>query len=477
MERRLPLMKALRPEDSFIFGEKDGTRIDKGVLLNEDYLISIEEQLAHKMEYYSAYPDLFLDEISPESDDLSLFFYQRILLRALMRFKEVYWTACVLGNTTVICNHKEKEIKDIQKGDYVLTHLGWRKVLNTDKFSYTGNSFTFYLNNDKKITCTDDHLFLIKRKNFNNPIWIEAWAIQKDDIFLNKKNDENLEEEKEIKNKNSLLPYSITKLKFEDYQEININKIETSYIEDTLMYTLIVDDAESYISEGVISHNCRATSKTFLSIIALKLQCIFMPGTKRFIVATYKVQAAKIAKEKISEIFQHWPLLRREVVGGDTMELPGNYGKDYITLKYRNGSQLDVVGGDGTRGLRRNGGLLDELRDADEVEISEIVLPLMNVARRLPDNTVNSKEVNAQQIVMTSAGVKTSFAYDKLIDMFENSIIDPQNSFVIGMDYRIPIMHDLLDKQFIKKLKSSPSFNEESFAREYRIDMYSLNYC
>ena len=91
----------------------------------------------------------------------------------------------------------------------------------------------------------------------------------------------------------------------------------------------------------------------------------------------------------------------------------------------------------------------------------------MNVARRLPDNTVNSKEPNAQQIVMTSAGVKTSFAYDKLIDMFENSIIDPQNSFVIGMDYRIPIMHDLLDKQFVKKLKSSPSFNEESFAREY----------
>lgn len=92
---------------------------------------------------------------------------------------------------------------------------------------------------------------------------------------------------------------------------------------------------------------------------------------------------------------------------------------------------------------------------------------LMNVARRLPDNTVNPKEVNAQQLVMTSAGVKTSFAYDKLIDMFENSIIDPQNSFVIGMDYRIPIMHDLLDKQFVKKLKSSPSFNEESFAREY----------
>ena len=62
--------------------------------------------------------------------------------------------------------------------------------------------------------------------------------------------------------------------------------------------------------------------------------------------------------EKIAEIFQHWPLLRREVIGGDIMELPGNYGKDYVTLKFRNGSQLDVVGGDGTRGLRRNGSKL-----------------------------------------------------------------------------------------------------------------------
>ena len=51
--------------------------------------------------------------------------------------------------------------------------------------------------------------------------------------------------------------------------------------------------------------------------------------------------------------------------------------------------------------------------------------------------------------------------------MFENSIIDPRNSFVFGCDYRIPVMHGLLDKTYINKLKMSPSYNEESFAREY----------
>lgn len=111
-------------------------------------------------------------------------------------------------------------------------------------------------------------------------------------------------------------------------------------------------------------------------------------------------------------------------------------------------------------------GLIDEIRDHEEKPLNEVVLPLMNVSRRLPDNTVNEKEPNQQQICMTSAGVKTSFAYEKLIDVFENSIIDPKNSFCFGCDYRVPILHGLLDRNFINKLKMSPSFNEDSFARE-----------
>lgn len=145
------------------------------------------------------------------------------------------------------------------------------------------------------------------------------------------------------------------------------------------------------------------------------------------------------------------------------------------TLKFRNGSQFDVVGAlDSTRGGRRHGGLIDETRDHEEQPINEIVLPLLNVSRRLPDNTVNEREPNQQRIFMTSAGVKTSFAYDLLLDTLEDSVIHPNSSIVIGCDYRVPVMHGLLDKTYVNKLKSSPSYSEESFAREYR-PMYSLN--
>jgi hypothetical protein len=193
-----------------------------------------------------------------------------------------------------------------------------------------------------------------------------------------------------------------------------------------------------------------------------------MPGTKRFICAPNKNQSAQIAKEKITEIYDKWPLLRREVVGGDISDTPGNFGKDYVTIKFRNGSQFDVVGAlDSQRGGRRHGGLVDEVRDHEEQPINEIVLPLMNVSRRLPNNDVNFKEPNQQRIFMTSAGVKTSFAYDLLIDTFESAIIDPDNAFCFGCDYRVPVMHGLLDGNYINKLKMSPSYNEESFAREY----------
>ena len=212
----------------------------------------------------------------------------------------------------------------------------------------------------------------------------------------------------------------------------------------------------------------RAFSKSFITILAFFLQCIFIPGRKVFICANTKQQAAQITKEKIYEIYDHWPLLKKEVVGHELKEYPGNFGKDYVTIRFRNGSQLDVVlAGDAQRGGRRHGGLIDEIRDGDEEAINSVVIPLVNVSRRLPNNTVNEKEPNQQIVCTTSAGSKTSFAYDRLIDTFENAVIDPEHAFMFGCDWRLPAMHGLIDKQYINKLKMSPSYNAESFATEY----------
>lgn len=43
-------------------------------------------------EFYKSYPDLFLDAIKDEDSSFNLYFYQRVMLRILMRYRYVYMT-------------------------------------------------------------------------------------------------------------------------------------------------------------------------------------------------------------------------------------------------------------------------------------------------------------------------------------------------------------------------------------------------
>ena len=289
-----------------ITGMREGVVLEKGVRLNEDYLNEHFEEIGNLLNFFITYPDRFIDIITPEDSGFKLYFYQRIFLRAVMRFKTIYITAP------------------------------------------------------------------------------------------------------------------------------------------------------------------RAWSKSFLTILGLLLQCIFIPGRKVFICTPGKGQGAKIAKEKLTEIFRLFPLLRKEVIGGEYDETPGNYGKDYVELRFRNGSWFDVVAPlDSQRGGRRHGGLIDEVRDHEEEMLNTVVIPLLNVARTVPGGGINEKEPNRQLIYATSAGVKSSFAYNALIDVFIKSIINPEDNFCMGCDYRVPMLHGLLQKSFVKDLKTSSSFNPNSFATEY----------
>ena len=286
--------------------EKEGIRIEKGAILTPEYILKNKEWIEKYMSFFSAYPDLFLDLIKPSDSQFTLFFYQRIVLRALMRFKEIY-----------ICAP-------------------------------------------------------------------------------------------------------------------------------------------------------RAFSKSFLSIMGMFLQCVFIPGHKCFICAPKKNQSAQIAKEKILEIYDKFPLLMNEIEDNRASHTPGNFGKDAVTLRFKNGSVFDVVSAlDSQRGGRRNSGIIDEIAMHDETPINEVVLPLLNVSRRMPNGQINSKEPNQQTVCITSAGSKVSFAYYMLITAFENAIMRPQSSFVLGCDYRVPVMHNLISKDFVNKLRLSPTFNEQSFASEY----------
>lgn len=58
--------------------------------------------------------------------------------------------------------------------------------------------------------------------------------------------------------------------------------------------------------------------------------------------------------------------------------------------------------------------------------------------------------------------------YQRLIELFAESIVDPDETIVLGGTYEIPVTEGLQPKNFIQSLKLQGTFNESSFDREYR---------
>ena len=210
----------------------------------------------------------------------------------------------------------------------------------------------------------------------------------------------------------------------------------------------------------------RAYSKSFLSVLVLMLRCILYPGSHLFVTTGGKEQAAGIAKEKADELCKLIPGLRNEL---DWARGKTKTSKENIELIFKNGSRLDIMAArQSSRGKRATGGLMEECILIDQTLLNEVIIPTMNVDRRLSDGSRREEEtVNKSQIYVTTAGWKNSFAYEKLIQLLIQQIIEPTEAFVMGGSWRIPVMEKLLKKSFIEELKMDGTYNDSSFAREY----------
>ena len=53
---------------------RDGVEVEKGVVLTEEYLCAHEDLFKQYLEFFTAYPDLYLDLIKPKDENFQLFF-------------------------------------------------------------------------------------------------------------------------------------------------------------------------------------------------------------------------------------------------------------------------------------------------------------------------------------------------------------------------------------------------------------------
>lgn len=204
----------------------------------------------------------------------------------------------------------------------------------------------------------------------------------------------------------------------------------------------------------------RATSKSFLAIISQYLACMFLPCSKRFVVSQFKKASLSITKQKLEEIWTYWPLLKTEI-------LSQHMSTDYIELTFKNSSTLQILSlSASSRGQRASGGLIEEAALIDGDLLAEVIIPMMNIPRQHSSGGSNPEEPHSQQVYITSAGSKNTFAYERLIELTTLAVLDPQDYFICGASYELPLKYGLFDKKTIQDQKLSSTFSSDGFARE-----------
>lgn len=216
----------------------------------------------------------------------------------------------------------------------------------------------------------------------------------------------------------------------------------------------------------------RGASKSFTAFATRYLMAMSIPNHKTFVCTDVKEQAVSITREKIEDdLWIKFPLLKNEMIkipqpGKPPMQ-PFTAGKGYAEYKFSGGGELDVVSVDTARGKRRHSGLIEEAIEQDAVKLNEKIIPLMNISRFNLLGKKNDDEPHAQKVYVTTAGYQGTFAYDKFIETLLYTAIDPDNYFTLCISYRVPMMHKLLQEFTIRELKSQPTYDHDSFAREY----------
>lgn len=123
----------------------------------------------------------------------------------------------------------------------------------------------------------------------------------------------------------------------------------------------------------------RAYSKSFLNFISINMKAMWQPKSKLFLCAETKKQAAQITKEKMGEIYDLIPFFVNELNIAEYDKQKQHYstgGDDQAKLKFKNGSQIDIVSTtDAARGGRRSGGTIEEFSLADQDAIENVIIP------------------------------------------------------------------------------------------------------
>ena len=221
----------------------------------------------------------------------------------------------------------------------------------------------------------------------------------------------------------------------------------------------------------------RGFSKSFLAVLALTLKCILYPRAQLCAVSDGKTQSAAIVVSKLTELCQMIPALKGEIEWDTRGKISQTkQSRDTVRFAFKNGSTLENAPmTDTTRGRRFQGLLVEEAATVDQDRLNEIIMPTLVISRTVNGHADPDEVLNQSAMFVTSAGWKNTYSYNKMIQTLCEMVVDPRKSFLIGGDYKIPVVEGLQPANFIQSQELDVSVSEDGFDREYRRELYSLN--
>lgn len=247
----------------------------------------------------------------------------------------------------------------------------------------------------------------------------------------------------------------------EDYATM-IGFIEDNYYWDTVeviensknyVYDFHVPETHTFIGNGFVNHN------TYVNVLANYVKCILYPNNRLAIAMPTKNQSAQVTQEKIEEIWRDYPVLKNELKSW-------SFQKDYVELKFKNGSTLDTLTvGESSRGLRGQGLSLEEIVDPrmDRDTINEVILPILSNPRRTKHG-VDPNEISLTQAYITTASHKQSYAYEKFKEIHDEMVAGKSSVLLIA-SYEMGVRFGTLRIEEVQDKMESATYSPLSFDR------------
>lgn len=221
--------------------------------------------------------------------------------------------------------------------------------------------------------------------------------------------------------------------------------------------------------QNIICIECRNLGKTFLTAVYMCTRCILYPKTKVIIVAPEKSQSAETIT-KIKEIMMTSPQLRAEI--SDISDSINN-----THAIFHNGSTIRTVTmSEGSRSKRANLVVIDEYVWTDKDIIDNVITNFLGDPRK-PEYLKNPKYFGKPEyeflkepdteIYLSSAGHKSSWAYQRFEDYAKKMIKGDKDFFVCDIPYQTAVKQGLRSYDFYAKQMRKEGFDKQKGDAEY----------